>query len=267
MPVSWQMAPSPSAARSMFCAMIVSACADCVPAVFARHRHLHRRAHVGRQVGGRLDDERAARCRRMQEASGQYNLATVASVKRQASHGHSNRARSSRRARRPGRRVLRHPDGPRASRTSRSAACAPTPISSPPPSSSRRPRRRPTSRWAPRPRSRRRHRRARPTRCSAGAARSVRRRRLPGGRRHVAQHERQRGARQPRGGAARRRARRVHAACIPNDHVNMGQSTNDVFPTATRLALLLGIDAARGRGARRSRASLAGKADAFRRQS
>src|SRR5712672_3036634 len=28
--------------------------------------------------------------------------------------------------------------------------------------------------------------------------------------------------------------KRVH----PNDHVNMGQSTNDVFPTATRLALL-----------------------------
>ena len=26
----------------------------------------------------------------------------------------------------------------------------------------------------------------------------------------------------------------------PNDHVNMGQSTNDVFPTATRLALLIG---------------------------
>src|SRR3989442_1071901 len=29
---------------------------------------------------------------------------------------------------------------------------------------------------------------------------------------------------------------RVH----PNDHVNMGQSTNDVFPTATRRAFLLG---------------------------
>src|SRR5260221_3339462 len=29
---------------------------------------------------------------------------------------------------------------------------------------------------------------------------------------------------------------RVH----PNDHVNLGQSTTDVFPTATRLALLLG---------------------------
>jgi aspartate ammonia-lyase len=27
----------------------------------------------------------------------------------------------------------------------------------------------------------------------------------------------------------------------PNDHVNMGQSTNDVFPTATRLALLTGL--------------------------
>jgi aspartate ammonia-lyase len=37
-------------------------------------------------------------------------------------------------------------------------------------------------------------------------------------------------------GEARGTYRRVH----PNDHVNMGQSTNDVFPTATRLALLLG---------------------------
>src|SRR5215831_14727803 len=36
-------------------------------------------------------------------------------------------------------------------------------------------------------------------------------------------------------GEARGSYRRVH----PNDHVNMGQSTNDVFPTATRLALLL----------------------------
>ena len=27
----------------------------------------------------------------------------------------------------------------------------------------------------------------------------------------------------------------------PNDHVNMGQSTNDVFPAATRLAILLGL--------------------------
>ena len=72
------------------------------------------------------------------------------------------------------------------------------------------------------------------------APRSVRRRRLSGGRRHVAQHERQRGARQPRRRAARRAARGTYARVHPNDHVNMGQSTNDVFPTATRLALLLG---------------------------
>jgi aspartate ammonia-lyase len=33
--------------------------------------------------------------------------------------------------------------------------------------------------------------------------------------------------------------RGTYARVHPNDHVNMGQSTNDVFPTATRLALLL----------------------------
>jgi aspartate ammonia-lyase len=36
-------------------------------------------------------------------------------------------------------------------------------------------------------------------------------------------------------GAPRGTYERVH----PNDHVNMGQSTNDVYPTATRLAILL----------------------------
>src|SRR5262249_22070460 len=40
-------------------------------------------------------------------------------------------------------------------------------------------------------------------------------------------------------GAPRGAYTRVH----PNDHVNMGQSTNDVFPAATRLALLLGTPA------------------------
>jgi len=34
-------------------------------------------------------------------------------------------------------------------------------------------------------------------------------------------------------------AKGVYKRVHPNDHVNMGQSTNDVFPTATRLALLL----------------------------
>src|SRR5688572_18290483 len=59
-------------------------------------------------------------------------------------------------------------------------------------------------------------------------------------------------------GGGRGEYRLVH----PNDHVNMGQSTNDVFPTATRLALLLGhaalVDSGRGLSA-----SLARKADAF----
>src|SRR6187200_1315729 len=44
-------------------------------------------------------------------------------------------------------------------------------------------------------------------------------------------------------------AKGVYSRVHPNDHVNMGQSTNDVFPTATRLALLAmmptTIDAAR----------------------
>jgi aspartate ammonia-lyase len=34
-------------------------------------------------------------------------------------------------------------------------------------------------------------------------------------------------------------ARGVYDVVHPNDHVNMGQSTNDVFPTATRLALVM----------------------------
>jgi aspartate ammonia-lyase len=52
--------------------------------------------------------------------------------------------------------------------------------------------------------------------------------------------------------------RRVH----PNDHVNMGQSTNDVFPTATRLALLLGA-APLGAAADSLADALERKAEAF----
>ena len=48
----------------------------------------------------------------------------------------------------------------------------------------------------------------------------------------------------------------------PNDHVNMSQSTNDVFPTATRLALLLNHGALLD-AARRLAAALAHKSDAF----
>jgi aspartate ammonia-lyase len=52
--------------------------------------------------------------------------------------------------------------------------------------------------------------------------------------------------------------RRVH----PNDHVNMGQSTNDVFPTAMRLALLMRAEPL-ARSARELAASLARKAREF----
>ena len=49
----------------------------------------------------------------------------------------------------------------------------------------------------------------------------------------------------------------------PNDHVNMGQSTNDVFPTSTRLALLLAHGALLRHG-RDLVEAFAQKADAFR---
>ena len=59
-------------------------------------------------------------------------------------------------------------------------------------------------------------------------------------------------------GGVRGEYRLVH----PNDHVNMGQSTNDVFPTATRVALLLAhrglLDSARALAA-----SFNDKAEAF----
>src|SRR4029078_5708441 len=42
-----------------------------------------------------------------------------------------------------------------------------------------------------------------------------------------------------RGGEILGDAKGAYKSVHPNDHVNMGQSTNDVFPTATRLALLL----------------------------
>src|SRR3954451_23103685 len=59
-------------------------------------------------------------------------------------------------------------------------------------------------------------------------------------------------------GESRGTYKRVH----PNDHVNMGQSTNDVYPTATRLALLLGA-APLVAAAELVAVSLARKADDF----
>jgi aspartate ammonia-lyase len=40
----------------------------------------------------------------------------------------------------------------------------------------------------------------------------------------------------------------TYARVHPNDHVNMGQSTNDVFPTATRLSILLALPELLGAG-------------------
>jgi aspartate ammonia-lyase len=59
-------------------------------------------------------------------------------------------------------------------------------------------------------------------------------------------------------GGARGDYTRVH----PNDHVNMGQSTNDVFPTATRLALLAMLPDLLA-AARELAAGLSRKADEF----
>jgi aspartate ammonia-lyase len=59
-------------------------------------------------------------------------------------------------------------------------------------------------------------------------------------------------------GEPRGRYARVH----PNDHVNMGQSTNDVYPTATRLALLLMLPELLG-GAAELADALAEKARAY----
>jgi aspartate ammonia-lyase len=54
----------------------------------------------------------------------------------------------------------------------------------------------------------------------------------------------------------------TYALVHPNDHVNMGQSTNDVFPASTRLALLLGSGPLVAAG-RDLADSLSRKADAF----
>ena len=56
-PVSWQIAPSPSAAWSMFSAMIVSACADWVPAGSLPSAAFIAARTSGAKIGGRLDDE------------------------------------------------------------------------------------------------------------------------------------------------------------------------------------------------------------------
>ena len=66
MPVSWQIAPSPSAARSMFCAMIVSACDDRVAAGSATSACFI----AARTSGGRSVEVRTMSCRTLSKNEG-----------------------------------------------------------------------------------------------------------------------------------------------------------------------------------------------------
>ncbi len=198
----------------MFCAMIVSACADWVPACSCAHRHLHRGAHVGRQIGRGPDDQGRARCRRRRE----HPISIIKVV------SHSGLAQWSAAMIRP--RIERDPLGEHAvpadayygiQTVARRRELPHQRPARPPPTWSRA-----TVLIKKAAAAGQRARSAGSTRRVADAivargrrdprrraARSVRRRRLPGRRRHLAQHERQRGAGQPRRGAARRRARRL----------------------------------------------------------
>jgi fumarate hydratase class II len=60
-------------------------------------------------------------------------------------------------------------------------------------------------------------------------------------------------------GGVRGAKRKIH----PNDDVNLGQSSNDIFPTAMHVAACLGIHLRLLPSLRRLRATLAGKADEF----
>ena len=109
-------------------------------------------------------------------------------------------------------------------------------------------RRRRRARRPPRPGHRPRRRRS----DRRTVARAFSTRRVPGRGRHVDQHERQRGDRQPGPRTARPRPWRLRQL-HPNDHVNRSQSTNDTMPTAMRIAALrlLGELVDRGRRAGR----------------
>ena len=70
------------------------------------------------------------------------------------------------------------------------------------------------------------------------ASRPVRRGRVPGRRGHQPQHERATRCSPTGPTRSSARPRGSYAPVHPNDHVNMAQSTNDVIPTAMRLATL-----------------------------
>ena len=63
----------------------------------------------------------------------------------------------------------------------------------------------------------------------------------PGRRGHLHQHERQRGDREPGLGVTWASAASEYEFLHPMEHVNMGQSTNDVYPTALKVATYFSI--------------------------
>ena len=64
--------------------------------------------------------------------------------------------------------------------------------------------------------------------------------RLPGRRRHLDEHERERGHRESRAGTDGPQEGRVPGTCSPHDHANGSQSTNDAYPTALHVGMALG---------------------------
>ena len=86
----------------------------------------------------------------------------------------------------------------------------------------------------------RRHRRRVPGNHRRQAPRPVPARRVPGRRRHVDQHERQRGHRQPRARADGPREGRVPATATRTTTSTRSQSTNDAYPTALHVGMALG---------------------------
>jgi aspartate ammonia-lyase len=73
-------------------------------------------------------------------------------------------------------------------------------------------------------------------------SRPVSRRLVPGRRGHVDKHVRQRSARQRRPGDGRTQEGRVSVSSNPRRLCNMSQSTNDSYPTAIKVALILRND-------------------------
>ncbi len=65
---------------------------------------------------------------------------------------------------------------------------------------------------------------------------------VPGRRRHLDQHERQRSARQRRRSSSAGTRRASTNILEPHDDLNMSQSTNDSYPTAIKVALILRND-------------------------